>query len=67
VDRWCAARGIAKGAVLPLEQVWQLACAWYPGRGDESWSPRTAEQAERIFATVGLAGDFWRLSDESRG
>jgi len=61
VDRWCAARNIRKGAVVPLEQVWRLACAWYPGRADESWSPRAPEQAEGIFASVGLTGDFWLL------
>jgi hypothetical protein len=67
VDRWCAARRTAKGAVVPLAQVWQLARMWYAGRALESWNPRTPEQAEHVFAGVGLHGDFWRLTTPSRG
>jgi len=47
--------------VIPLEQVWRLAVAWYAGRADEAWSPRTPGAAQQLFASVGLTGDFWQL------
>ena len=49
------------GAVAPLDQVWRLARAWYAGRHDETWSPRTPAEAEQVFASVGLEGEFWSL------
>jgi hypothetical protein len=62
VERWRAPRAIAKGAVVPLSQVWQLARRWYAGRAGEAWNPRTPEEAEHVFADVGLSGEFWRLT-----
>ena len=34
----------------------------YRDRADPNWQRRTAEQAEEIFAGLGLVGDFWKLS-----
>ena len=62
VDRWCRARGIERGAVFTLEQAWGLARAWYADRLSPDWRRRSAEEAEAIFAELGLGGDFWRLS-----
>jgi hypothetical protein len=61
VDRWCAARGVERGAVLPLEQCWRLSLAWYAGRHLPGWRRRNARQARAVFESVGLTGDFWRL------
>lgn len=52
---------MAKGVVLPIDRVWQLAGRWYAGRGDEAWTPRSPEATEAVFASVGLTGDFWAL------
>lgn len=54
-------RAIAKGAVVPLDQVWRLAGPWYADRLDEEWAPRTPEDAERLLVGAGLTGGFWRL------
>lgn len=61
VDRWSRERGIAKGAVFSLAQQWRLAEAWYGDRMKPGWQRRTAEDAEALFAKLGLEGDFWRL------
>ena len=61
VDRWCEARGIARGAAFPLETCWRLADAWYANRLAPDWGRRTPEEAESLFADLGLEGDFWRL------
>ena len=62
VDRWLAQRNLQKGAVFSVEQCWQLGRIWYRDRLDDNWKRRTAEEAEAIFASLGLSGDFWRLS-----
>jgi hypothetical protein len=62
VDRWCAWRQIAKGAVVPLEQVWRLAGSWYADRLDPEWTPREPAAMQRLLSDAGLTGDFWRVT-----
>jgi hypothetical protein len=48
--------------VLSLEQAWALAKAWYaPDRRAPEWRRPSAEEAEAIFASVGLTSRFWSL------
>jgi hypothetical protein len=61
VERWCRSKGLERGALLTPEQQWRLADAWYADRRAPGWRRRTPEEAEAVFARVGLAGDFWRL------
>ena len=56
---WLGERGYERGATMTLEQCWDLARRWYTGRAEATWRPRTREQAERVFASVGLEGSFW--------
>jgi Alkylmercury lyase len=62
VDRWCSLRKVAPGASFSLEQAWQLARAWYADRLSPEWRRATPEEAEARFASIGLTGDFWRLT-----
>jgi hypothetical protein len=63
IDRWCQAWKQPRGATLSIEQAWRLAQAWYgPDRRDPAWRRKTAPEAEALFDSLGLAGDFWRLS-----
>jgi len=61
VDRWCAARGIARGASLSMDQAWQLAHTWFRGRLEPDWRRLTLDEARQSLADAGLAGDFWHL------
>ncbi len=61
IDRWREPRGISRGATLTLQQQWDLARRWYADRMSEAWERRTPEQAEDVFASAGLTGDFWKL------
>jgi hypothetical protein len=54
--------GKARGASMTPEQMWRLADAWYHDRADRDWRRKTADEAEAVFAEVGLSGDFWRLT-----
>jgi hypothetical protein len=62
VDEWCRQRRIEKGAVFTLEQAWQLAHAWYSDKLSPEWRRAMPDEAQALFARIGLTGDFWRLS-----
>ena len=62
IDRWCESWRLPRGGTMTLDTGWKLARAWYgPDRRDASWRRRSVEEAESLFAELGLTGDFWRL------
>jgi hypothetical protein len=62
VDRWCEARRVPRGASFGLEQAWQLGHVWYADKLSPDWKRATPAEAEGTFASIGLTGDFWRLT-----
>jgi hypothetical protein len=62
VDTWNRRRGIARGATLTLGQQWELARIWYADRMAPGSRRRTPGEAEAVFASLGLTGDFWRVT-----
>ena len=46
---------------MTIQQIWGLAQAWYPDRLDADWRRRTPQEAQAVFASLGLTGEFWRL------
>ena len=44
-----------------MDQLWQLAVAWYGDRLDPDWKPRTSDESQAILDGVGLTSDFWQL------
>lgn len=65
VNDWCASRGIPKGDVRPLEQVWAFATEWYARHADTNWNKWTVQEAAEIFKNHGLTGPIWELSAAS--
>jgi hypothetical protein len=61
VDRWCENTGLGKGAAFPLETAWRLADIWYSDRLSPDWERRTPDEAQALFADLGLTGPFWKL------
>lgn len=57
-----ARSGQNRGAFMTPEQAWRLADAWYRDRADPGWRRKTPAEAEAVFASIGLTGDFWRLT-----
>lgn len=51
-----------RGMAVPVEQTWRLAQTWYPDRLDLEWTPRAPAQSERLLASVGLTGEYWRMT-----
>ena len=60
-DRYLESRRLPRGETFSLAQLWGLADAWYADRLAPRWRRRTPEEAEAVFASLGLTGGFWRL------
>jgi hypothetical protein len=61
VGPWCERHAIARGAVVPIAQVADLAARWYGRHLEPAWRKWTLDEANAIFAAAGLTGEFWRL------
>jgi len=55
------ARQDPDATMLSLETGWKLARAWYSRKLESDWRRHTLDEAEALFADLGLSGDFWRL------
>ena len=63
VDAWCATRGIAKGDVRPLEQIWNFSRQWYGRHADADWTKWMVREAISIFARHHLDGPVWTMAE----
>lgn len=61
IDQWCAQSGEPRGESMSMETIWELAKAWYHPRLEMDFHGRSTEQAEAMFASVGLNSPFWRF------
>jgi hypothetical protein len=60
VDRWCRTRGLIKRPLVTLDQLWQLAMAWYGNRLTVESRRPAGEEVQHIFQAIGLEGPFWQ-------
>ena len=58
---WRDAQGFPDATTISVETGWRLARAWYTRKLRPDWRRHTLEEAEALFAELGLTGDFWRL------
>lgn len=61
IDRWCRARDLPRGGIMTPEQSWKLARAWYADKLKPDWRRKSLDEAEALFAEIGLSGQFWNL------
>lgn len=52
---------MAQGGTLTPLQGWMLAQAWYAGKLGPEWRRKTPDEAQTVFAEIGLTGPFWSL------
>lgn len=52
-----------RGAVLSLEQAWELAVEWYHDRLHREWRRKEEGEVLEIFARLGLTSRFWALAE----
>ena len=51
-----------QGAIISLEQCWQLAQEFYgPDRRPPEWRRKSVDEIEALFAEMGFTSPFWRL------
>ncbi len=61
IETWCSARSLPIGGTLSPGQASELAWIWFRDRLEPSWKRKSVEEAESIFESLGLEGDFWKL------
>jgi hypothetical protein len=59
VKQWCRAKGVPARPIVRMEQLWELAKAWYSTRLDPDSRRPQADEMRAIFSRIGLNGDFW--------
>ena len=65
VNRWCKERAVPRRPLVSLEQLWQLAVAWYANRLTVESRRPDAEEMVEIFASVGLTDSFWNPKSDA--
>jgi Alkylmercury lyase len=66
VRAWAYEHGEQVGAIVDLETLWRLAAVWYRDRLRDNFRRPTAQEANDIFAGLGLTDAFWTLpTDDS--
>lgn len=59
VEEWCREQDLPVRPLVTLDQLWQMALAWYSNRlTEESRRPGPDEIVE-IFGRIGLTDPFW--------
>lgn len=66
VNAWCAERGVQKGDVRPIEQVWRFAAEWYARHADADWTKLSTHEARCLFEKHALTGPIWELPPEAK-
>ncbi len=59
IARWLGTR--EPGATIPVQQLCDLAHAWWDTRLAPDWRPRSGDENQAIFDGLGLVGPFWKL------
>jgi hypothetical protein len=67
IDEWCEELQMPRRPTVTMAQLWGLAMAWYSNRLDPDARRPQPEEMRRIFADLGLAGDFWDPQADSFG
>lgn len=62
IEDWLQRKSLARGAVLSLQRVWELAKLWYADRLSPDFRGRTTDDAQAIFRQLGLRGEFWHAA-----
>lgn len=47
---------------MSVETTTELARIWYSDKLEVNWRRRTLPEAQAVFDSLGLTGDFWQLA-----
>lgn len=65
VDEWCSVRGLPKGDVRPIQQVWRFAAEWYARHAAADWEKWSVAEAADLFRKHDLTHRVWQLPVDS--
>ncbi|MBC7879187.1 MAG: hypothetical protein H7Y59_18615 [Anaerolineales bacterium] len=60
--QWLESKKVKRGAVLSIDQVWELSQRWYHNRMSLDYHGRTTEHIQEIFEELGLTSEFWKAA-----
>jgi len=59
LTQWLESKKVMCGAVLSVDQLWELSQRWYHNRLSLDYHGRTIEKVQEIFEELGLTSAFW--------
>lgn len=59
IAEWCRDRGAEPGPAVRMDQLWQMATAWYGSRLEPDARRPGPSEIRGIFERIGLTGEFW--------
>jgi hypothetical protein len=59
--RWRRRVKVQVASILTIDQAAGLANAWYARKLAPDWRRHTPDEAEALFARLGLEREFWRV------
>jgi hypothetical protein len=59
VGAWCKRHGFPVGEVIDIDTGVALAREWFGDYMEPTWSRKSADEAEKVFASLGLNSEFW--------
>jgi len=65
VAEWCAANKHAMRPLVRMDQLWALASTWYSTRLQQNSRRPAPDEMVRIFARIGLTGEFWNPTSDT--
>lgn len=60
LEGWLAGR--ERGATMSVDTCWRLARAWYSDKMKPGYRRKTPDEVRATFDSLGLTGEFWRLT-----
>ena len=64
IQNWCNKRGYCVGNIEHIDKILKLGDIWYGKHADLNWKKWTINEAKKIFNSVGLTHDIWKLPDQ---
>ena len=65
VMEWCGANNLTMRPLVRMDQLWALASTWYSTRLQENSRRPAPDEMVRIFASIGLTGEFWNPTSDT--
>ena len=59
IGDWCTRHGFPQGEAVDIATGVALAREWFGGYLEPTWARKSADEAQRLFRSLGLSSEFW--------